>query len=145
MVSTQRRLLDTATPTAAADALADITVVTTAAQLQAAMMTGAQDILLRAHVDLTDMALATNSNTSMVSTVLGDTKPSTRSIRVWPRPLSIRRYVLKFCLSNAEVSIRPRRLCVCCSLKRHAFLHRLANRRFRSGNSVATTCRHGDS
>eukprot|EP00892_Ulva_mutabilis_P005912 jgi/Ulvmu1/3693/UM017_0110.1 len=76
-----RALMDTGVVAASPDAVADITVVSTAEQLQAAVMSGAQDIELRAHVDLSDLALAFTSNTSLVPTVLGEVKPSTRSIR----------------------------------------------------------------
>lgn len=67
---------------AAAAAQASITAVNTAAELQAAMTSGAQDILVQSHLDLTDLPLAFNSNTSLVSTALGEFKASTRSIRV---------------------------------------------------------------
>ena len=77
-----RNLMDASNSVAPASADAEITVVSTAKEFQAAVMSGAQDIELRAHVDLTDLALAFNSNVSFTSTVLGDIKPSTRSIRV---------------------------------------------------------------
>lgn len=77
-----RHLMDASIPIAPANADADITVVITAQEFQAALTSGAQDVELRAHVDLTEMALAFNSNVSLTATVLGDIKPSTRSIRV---------------------------------------------------------------
>eukprot|EP00892_Ulva_mutabilis_P005772 jgi/Ulvmu1/3567/UM167_0001.1 len=81
-VGPSRGLLQNANSAApAASAAADITVVTTAAQFQAAVMSGAQDIELREHLDLGSLALAFNSNTSLSATVLGDVKASTRSIR----------------------------------------------------------------
>lgn len=69
-------------PAAEADADAEITVVSTARELQAALASGAQDVEVRAHLDLSDLALAHTSNTTLVSTALGDVKPSTRSVRV---------------------------------------------------------------
>lgn len=76
-----RRLLDSYSGTAATKP-ASVTVVSTARQLQAAMMAGAQDILINEHLDLTELSLAFNSNTSRSPTALGDAKPSTRTIRV---------------------------------------------------------------
>lgn len=69
---------------AAADGQANITAVTSVAKLQAAMTSRAQDILVQSHVDLTDLPLAFNSNTSLVATALGDFKASAISIRVFP-------------------------------------------------------------
>ena len=60
----------------------DITAVRTAAELQAAIMQGVQDILIQDHLDLSDLNLAFNANRSRERTVLGEVKPSTRSIRV---------------------------------------------------------------
>lgn len=81
-----RRLLDgtlsASLMSISSSAPADITVVTTAKQLQAAMMSGAQDILIRAHLEFANVTLAAHFNTSLTPTVLGDVKPSTRSIRV---------------------------------------------------------------
>ena len=77
-----RNLMDASIPVTPASAEANITVVSSAREFQAAVMAGAQDIELRAHVDLTDLALAFNSNASLPATVLGEIKPSTRSIRV---------------------------------------------------------------
>ena len=76
--------MDGSIPVTPATADAFITVVNTAEEFQAAVMAGAQDIELRAHVDLTDLALAFNSNVSLTvtRTVLGEIKASTRSIRV---------------------------------------------------------------
>ena len=61
----------------------DITVVRTGAQLQAAVMDGAQDILIQEHLDLSDLNLAFNANHSRDRTTLGEVKPATRSIRVF--------------------------------------------------------------
>ena len=77
-----RNLMDASIPVTPASADADVTVVNNAREFQAAVMADAQDIELRAHVDLTDLALAFNSNVSRAATVLGEIKPSTRSIRV---------------------------------------------------------------
>lgn len=82
-----RQLLDTEAPfPASASAAADVTVVTSARQLQAAVDSGAQDILVRAHLDLTGIPLALQpaANVSRVATVLAQIRPSTRSIRVRP-------------------------------------------------------------
>eukprot|EP00892_Ulva_mutabilis_P007594 jgi/Ulvmu1/5206/UM216_0001.1 len=79
-----RRLLDAgdaAQELASAEADADITVVATTAQLQAAIAAGDQDIELRAHLDLSDVPLSSTGNQSEVSTVLRSVLPSTRSIR----------------------------------------------------------------
>lgn len=73
-----RRLLNV--PVAVADA--NITTVSTAEEFQAALMAGVPDILIAEHLDLSDMQLAFNSNTSFVATALGDVKFSTRAIRV---------------------------------------------------------------
>lgn len=73
---------------AASNADANITVASNAAEFQAAMVYGAQDIELRAHLDVDNLALAYNSDTSLPATVLGDVKPSTRSIRVRIKILS---------------------------------------------------------
>ena len=67
---------------ASPDADANITTVLTAEEFQAALMAGVQDILIEAHLDLTDLPLAYNANRSNIATALGDIKPSTRSIRV---------------------------------------------------------------
>lgn len=77
-----RNLMDASIPVAPSSADADVTVVSSGREFQAAVMAGAQDIELRAHVDLTDLPLAFNSNVSQEATVLGEIKPSTRSIRV---------------------------------------------------------------
>ena len=77
-----RNLMDASIAATTFGTVADVTVVSTAREFQAAVMAGAQDIELRAHVDLTDLALAFNSNVSRAATVLGEIKPSTRSIRV---------------------------------------------------------------
>lgn len=62
---------------------ANVTIVSTAAQFQAAIMEGAQDIQLRSHIDLSNLALAyANGNISLVLTALGDVRASTRSIQV---------------------------------------------------------------
>ena len=82
-----RNLMDASILVASASANADITVVSNALEFQAAVMSGSQDIELRAHVDLTDMALALNTDVSLPATVLGEIKPSTRSIRVRTREL----------------------------------------------------------
>ena len=83
-----RNLLDASIAVAPASADADVTVVSNAEEFQAAVMFGVQDIELRAHVDLTELALAFNSDDSRSPTVLGGVKPSTRSIRVRFRELS---------------------------------------------------------
>lgn len=46
------------------------------------MMSGARDILIKEHLDLTDLALAYNQNWDQYAIALGEAKPSTRSIRV---------------------------------------------------------------
>eukprot|EP00892_Ulva_mutabilis_P005913 jgi/Ulvmu1/3694/UM017_0111.1 len=76
-----RGLLQTNVVAASPDADADITVVSTATQFQAAMMSGAQDIELREHLDLSGLALAFTSNVSLPPTALGEVKATTRSIR----------------------------------------------------------------
>ena len=78
----RRRMLDTTDITAAAQAAADITVVTTARELQAAIAEGAQDILIRSHLDFSEIPLPFDGEQSGGHTVLPDVKASTRSIRV---------------------------------------------------------------
>ena len=79
-----RNLMDASIQVTPPSADADVTLVRNAREFQAAVMAGAQDIEVRAHVDLTDLALAFNSSVdvSQPLTVLGKMKPSTRSIRV---------------------------------------------------------------
>jgi len=71
---------------AEADAAANITRVTTARQLQAAVEAGAQDILIREHLDLNGIPLGRNGDRKIddvdYAPVLGTMKPTTRSIRV---------------------------------------------------------------
>ena len=82
-----RSLLDARDTQTAAVVDADINIVSTAAQFQAAIMEGAQDIELRSHVDLSELALAfTSGSSSLVLTALGDVRASTRSIRVCTIP-----------------------------------------------------------
>lgn len=57
-------------------------MVSTARELQAAMESGARDILIQEHLDLTDLPMAYNSNSSMLTSALGEFKRSTRTIRV---------------------------------------------------------------
>lgn len=68
-------------PPAGQDADANVTVVRTAAQLQAAVVAGAQDIEVQQHIDLSDLNLP-NDESGWSAAVLGIVKPSTRSIRV---------------------------------------------------------------
>lgn len=68
-------------PPADEDADANITVVRTAAQLQAAVVAGAQDIEIQEHLDLSDLNLPMDDSGWGLS-VLGTVKPSTRSVRV---------------------------------------------------------------
>ena len=77
-----RLLLDWETPVADENADANITVVTTAEQFQAAVAAGVQDIQLENHVDLSNLNLPSQSYSARGPSVLGDVKPSTRSIRV---------------------------------------------------------------
>lgn len=79
-----RSLLDARDTQAGAAADADVTIVSTAAQLQAAIMEGAQDIQLRSHIDLSTLPLAfmNGPKNSLVLTTLGDVRASTRSIQV---------------------------------------------------------------
>ena len=74
-----RRMLDTADVTASAQEAADITVVKTARELQAAITDGAQDILIQSHLDFSELPLA---ETTPAHTVLSNVRGSTRSIRV---------------------------------------------------------------
>ena len=60
----------------------DVKVVATAAAFQDAVVDGWAHIEVQAHLDLTGLSLAYNSNTSMIPTTLGDVKGSTRTIRV---------------------------------------------------------------
>lgn len=61
---------------------ANITVVRTAREFQAAFTSGAQDVQIRGHLDLASLALAFHSRGTQPPTVLGDSSPATRSIRV---------------------------------------------------------------
>ena len=83
----------------AADDEANITAVRSATELQAAIMFGAQDIVIQEHVDISDLNLAFNANSSRSRTVLGEVKPSTRSIRV----LSLACVCMHVVLQLAEV------------------------------------------
>lgn len=73
---------------ASADAEANITVVTTGRELQAAIDAGAQDILIREHLDLTGVPLSLlsdregQSSTIKFAPVLREVRASTQSIRV---------------------------------------------------------------
>ena len=75
-------MLDTTDATAAAQAAADVTVVKTARELQAAISDGAQDILIQSHLDFSELPLPFDGEYSGADTVLPDVKASTRSIRV---------------------------------------------------------------
>ena len=83
----------------AADDEANITAVRSATELQAAIMFGAQDIVIQEHVDISDLNLAFNANSSRSRTVLGEVKLSTRSIRV----LSLACVCMHVVLQLAEV------------------------------------------
>lgn len=64
-----------------ARAAASITVVNTASQLRAATQAGAQDIEIRSHLDLTELALGTQKVSRGTPTALGNIN-GTSSIRV---------------------------------------------------------------
>lgn len=78
-----RALQDARSRDVTASAEANITVVITVDQLQAAVMAGVRDIQIRAHLDLSDMPPAYHAYTvTAFASVLGDIYPSTRSIQV---------------------------------------------------------------
>lgn len=84
-----RNLLDARDDSADAVNDADITVVTTAEQLQAVIIAGALDIQLRGHVDLTGLPLAQSTGDlelQYFATALGGVRASTRSIQVQASP-----------------------------------------------------------
>lgn len=82
----------------------DIIAVRTAAALQAAIMYGAQDVVIQEHVDLTDLNLAFHGNSRPPSTVLGDVNASTRSIRVLTLAFACVHVRIK-CFTYAAVSL----------------------------------------
>lgn len=61
---------------------ANITVVRTAREFQEAFTSGAQDVQIRGHLDLSSLALAFSPGQGLPVTALGESSPSTRSIQV---------------------------------------------------------------
>eukprot|EP00892_Ulva_mutabilis_P005989 jgi/Ulvmu1/3762/UM175_0010.1 len=77
-----RHLMQAGDVPASPVAAANITVVSSAAQFQAAVTAGAQDIVLDSHIDLAQVALAySNDPAPRVHTALRYLRASTRSIR----------------------------------------------------------------
>lgn len=75
-------MLDSTADMVSAQAAADITVVNSARELQAAISDGAQDIVIRNHLDFSKLPLAFDGEATRAHTVLPDVNANTRSIRV---------------------------------------------------------------